>query len=208
MNALTLCKKWSGPCLVHPAFFVFKCNGYLCSALRREGCFVQLEFWRFRMAVTFLALALHHPSIQHANSGPPDHQPCKDKHGAIGFENQCAIRLGVAITGAGQPLSGYQGAFCWHGHGRAHPLRVEQMIKWLNSVHVTFVGQGELTKRPKNGAIDPILFSRRHGIIACRNFHGRGNQGDHIDLWSGTTMAHGSADYISRSEEVWFWPMP
>ena len=43
------------------------------------------------------------------------------------------------------------------------------------------------------------------GIVACRNFWGQGNQGDHIDVWDGAQMAHGDPSYMDRSEEVVFW---
>ena len=46
------------------------------------------------------------------------------------------------------------------------------------------------------------------GIVAFRNFHGQNNQGDHIDLWNGTAMAHGNNDYFERSEEIWYWALP
>ena len=121
------------------------------------------------MKVSFLTLALNHPSIQHLNR-PADNAPCKDKHGRASYANQCSIRMGVAFTGAGLRMTGYHGAFCWHEHGRTHPLRVEEMIKWLNSGHAHFVGKGEITKRPKQGSIDPAPFRGRQGIIACRNF--------------------------------------
>jgi hypothetical protein len=40
-----------------------------------------------------------------------------------------------------------------------------------------------------------------------RNFWGTGNQGDHIDLWNGEEIAHGTLDFFIRSEEVWFWAL-
>jgi hypothetical protein len=151
------------------------------------------------MPASFADLWKNHPSNNAENA------PCKDKQGASAFPNQCAIRLGVAITASGVSLSSFHGAFCWHGHGRVHPLRVEQVIKWLNGGRARFVGKGVSTKRPKKGKIDANAFANQRGIIACRNFYGAGNQGDHIDLWNGFAMAHGSVQYITESEEVWFW---
>ncbi len=41
-----------------------------------------------------------------------------------------------------------------------------------------------------------------------QEFLGRGNNGDHIDLWDGDNVAHGDRDYFQRSEEIWFWSVP
>lgn len=154
------------------------------------------------MAIRFTDLWNNHPVVLTGDS-----HPCKDKNGNNSFENECAICMGTAITGAGQALTGYHGAFCWHGHGRRHPLRVEEVIKWLNGPHASFVDKAEITKRTKTAKINAASFDGKRGIIACRNFWGRSNQGDHVDLWNINEMAHGERDYIARSEEVWFWTM-
>lgn len=28
---------------------------------------------------------------------------------------------------------------------------------------------------------------------------------DHIDVWNGKTMKGGSADWVNKGDEVWFW---
>jgi len=142
----------------------------------------------------FKTLWNNHPS----NLG--DDSPCLDKDGNIAFENQCAIRLGIALKDSGMNLSSFTGARCWHGH-KHHILRVEEMIKWLKK-RTTDVGTAA---RFKPGVDARAAVAGKSGIVACRNFHGRGNQGDHIDLWDGTSMAKGSPDYMDRSEEVYFW---
>jgi len=48
-------------------------------------------------------------------------------------------------------------------------------------------------------------FVGKRGIVYWQNFWGNDNQGDHIDLWDGARIAHGSNDYFERSEEIWFW---
>jgi hypothetical protein len=45
----------------------------------------------------------------------------------------------------------------------------------------------------------------KKGIIFCQNFWGRGEQGDHIDVWDGLNMACGQRNYYGRSKQVWFW---
>jgi hypothetical protein len=154
---------------------------------------------------TFDTLWGNHP----AHETPPNIEPCKDKHGKSAFANQCTIRLGVCFSRSGISLATYPGAFCWHGHGREHPLRVEEMKNWLNSSDAGFVGRAEISRRDSAGRQKTHAdYVGRKGIAAFRNFWGSGNQGDHIDLWNGSQIAHGDNDYFERSEEVWFWPLP
>ena len=145
----------------------------------------------------------NHPALQTL----PEIEPCST-NGKSNHTNQCAIRLGVALTSSGISLASYRGVFCWSGHGRTHPLRVEQLKLWLNSRDASVVPYAEISKRDKQGRQQSsTAYSERRGIVACINFWGRGNQGDHIDLWDGSTMAHGGLDYFERSEEIWFWEM-
>lgn len=141
----------------------------------------------------FKTLWANHPSIQGENS------PCKDKEGNSAFENQCAIRLGMALKDSGMNLSSFTGVRCWFGH--KHILRVEQLVTWLKG-RTTDVGT---STRFKPGSDARAAVAGKTGIVACINFYGAGNQGDHIDLWDGTSMAHGNPDYMDRSEEVVFW---
>jgi hypothetical protein len=145
----------------------------------------------------------NHPALQ----SPAVTEPCSTK-GKSNFANQCAIRFGVSITSSGISLDSYRGAFCWSGHGRTHPLKVDDMKLWLNSDNASFVPYAEISKRDKRGLQKSShAYSGRRGIVACLNFWGTGNQGDHIDLWDGRTLAHGGLDYFERSEEIWFWEM-
>jgi hypothetical protein len=144
----------------------------------------------------------NHPALQ----SPPVIEPCST-NGQSNHTNQCVIRLGVSFTTSGISLASYRGTFCWSSHGRGHPLRVEQMKLWLNSDNASFAPDyAEISTRDKRGHQNSYhVYSGRRGIVACLNFHGRGNQGDHIDLWDGSTMAHGGLDYFQRSQEIWFW---
>jgi hypothetical protein len=149
------------------------------------------------MPVTFRDLWDHHPS----NATPPENAPCSDDRGHANFANQCAIRLSVAMIGAGVSLASYRGVFCWFGHGRTHALRVEELGKWLHAQSSVF----GVRERVRGANATSAHFSGRTGIIMCRDFWGRGTRGDHIDLWDGSAMAGGAADYIDRSDDVWFW---
>ena len=146
----------------------------------------------------------NHPALQ----STPAIEPCATK-GVSNHSNQCVIRLGISMTASGVSLASYRGVFCWSGHGKTHPLRVEQMKLWLNSNDASFAPYAEISKRDRLGGQNTShAYVGRRGIVACLNFWGRGNQGDHIDLWDGTTMAHGRLDYFERSQEIWFWQMP
>ena len=112
------------------------------------------------------------------------------------------------MAASGISLATYRGVFCWSRHGRTHPLRVEEMKLWLNSNDASFVPVAEISKRDKRGHQQSYhAYAGRRGIVACLNFWGRGNQGDHIDLWDGATLAHGGRDYFERSQQIWFWSM-
>jgi Type VI secretion system (T6SS), amidase effector protein 4 len=172
-----------------------------------DGATVQQASRYARQATgpTFATLWANHP----VHETPPNINPCKQKDGTSAFANQCTIRLGVCFTRSGISLATYPGAFCWHGHGRKHPLRVEEMTNWLSSGDAEFVGPAETSRRDAAGRQKTHAdYAGRTGIVGFRNFWGSGNQGDHIDLWNGTRIARGDNDYFERSEEIWFWPMP
>jgi hypothetical protein len=143
--------------------------------------------------LTFRTLWDNHPSVLGETA------PCRDKKGNSNFANQCAIRMGAALSASGMNLASFRGARCWFGHG--HILRVEEMIKWLRG-QTQEVGTAVSYKPGSNAA---AVVKGKTGIVACRNFWGAGNQGDHIDLFDGVTMAQGDAAYMDRSEEVVFW---
>jgi hypothetical protein len=130
---------------------------------------------------------------------PQLYHPCQASDGTPHFENQCAIRFGIALIDGGIDVRGVGGVRCWYGHGSRHLLRGEEIAAWMRSNPSVF-GQVRIYH-----SVDQSLFTGRRGLIFCRNFWGPGNQGDHIDLWNRTYMASGNPAYISRSEEVWFW---
>jgi Type VI secretion system (T6SS), amidase effector protein 4 len=151
--------------------------------------------------VTFDDFWSNHPALQ----TPPVIEPCR---GEATFDNQCVIRLGAALTASGVSFASYRGAFCWNGHGRSHPLRVEQMKLWLDSENATFVPIAEKSVRSARGIQNSFRhYLGRRGIVAFLDFWGTGNAGDHIDLWNGVEIARGDLDFFERSREIWFWSM-
>ncbi len=151
------------------------------------------------MTISFVRLWNNHPT----NQTPPNNNPCQNASGNPSYTNQCAIRLGVALTDSGVNLTGYSGVFCWHGHGRIHTLRAEQLATWLDKAS-NRTNFGTPTKRSGVTSSD---YTGRQGLALFKNFWGTGNQGDHIDLWNGTRLARGEASYFGLSEEVWFWEL-
>ena len=149
----------------------------------------------------FIQLWNHHP----ANWNPPDTQPCRDKKGVIhtALQDQCAIRFGLALQGAGVSTDSVPGARCWNGHGRKHILRVKDFLPWIET-HSAAIGCKKKTVHKKVTSID---FAAVKGIVYFQNFWGASNQGDHLDLWNGVQVAKGEPNYFERSQEVWFWEM-
>ena len=148
---------------------------------------------------TFDEIWTNHPS----NQTPAQNFPCKDKKGKVhsALYNQCAIRLGLAFQGAGIDTSTLAGSRCWNRHGRAHILKVLQMVPWIDD-NTALIGCKSKVVHKNVSFID---FAFLRGIFYFQNFYGAGNRGDHIDLWNGFWIAKGDLDYFSRSEEVWFW---
>jgi hypothetical protein len=154
---------------------------------------------------TFANLWAKHPSLQ----AEPVINPCSNARGSPHYANQCVIRLGVAMTGAGIDFSSFTGAYCYYGHGRRHPLRVEEFKLWINSDKATFAPYyAEVSKRDSRGRQRSYhSYLGRQGIVAFLDFWG-GGTGDHIDLWNGERIAQGENYYFTDSRELWFWPIP
>lgn len=148
---------------------------------------------------SFQTLWNSHP----ANFSPAEYSPCKKADGSAGFENQCAIRMGLALQGAGVNTNSVSGARCWFGHNRSHILRVKDLLPWIER-NATTIG---CQKKSVHSNVTYSDFTNQKGIVYFENFWGTNNQGDHIDLWNGTRIAKGDNDYFQRSEEVWFWEM-
>jgi hypothetical protein len=136
---------------------------------------------------------------EHPYNKDGERAPCRNAKGDPSFDNQCAIRIGIALERAGMSLRTFTGARCWFKH-RNHLLRTEQMVKWLNAQHAEVGVKGTAHRKVTHGD-----FAGQTGIAACLNFWGSGNRGDHIDLWDGTVMPTGAPDYFDRAEVVWFW---
>ncbi|MEN3749625.1 type VI secretion system amidase effector protein Tae4 [Sphingomonas sp. HF-S3] len=130
------------------------------------------------------------------NAHPYPNSPCD----TVAFPNQCAIRMSVALTGAGINLSSFHGAKCYPnmGHDRRHILRAQELADWIALRPTTF---GTVGKRKNVTASD---YASKPGIVFIQNGWG---PTDHIDIWNGVLMKGGSPEYFALGKEVWFWPL-
>ncbi len=146
--------------------------------------------------VTFSTLWAKHPA-NNANDAP-----CRDKKGARAYGNQCAIRLSVLFADTGLSTASFKGACCWHGHGRLHILRAEEMANWLAT-------QPNFGKPQKKKKVTSTDYDGRTGIAFFKDAFKNGI--DHIDLWDGVTrkrLGLGDVSYFGLAQELWFWDIP
>jgi len=134
----------------------------------------------------------------------PEYEPCSNELELPYFDNQCAIKMGVALNASGFDLSDYGGEYCWHHSIKhRHILRVEELCKYLK----VKLSDDTLIQRRKSvhNIIHAEDFIDEQGIVAFINFWGSGNQEDHIDLFRHGDLRNGDLDYFERSEKVLFW---
>ncbi|GAB3536041.1 MULTISPECIES: type VI secretion system amidase effector protein Tae4 [Photobacterium] len=147
-----------------------------------------------------------HPSVENFF----DDFPCTNESGEKAFENQCAIRLGVALEGAGISTKGFRGVRCWHGHKPGHILRAEELANWLKGPSSPFKQVIEF-----EASEGFSMIKGKKGIIFFKDYYGPNNQGDHIDLWNGSRLTRYSSwiEFAMRGgrhyskSTVWFWPV-
>lgn len=116
------------------------------------------------------------------------------------FDNQCSIRVSVCLLCRIRVSAWVQakGVYCWHGHGKRHVLRAQELANWIAGQPYLF---GPLVK------IHSLARAKgKMGIVVFKDFWGQGNQGDHIDVWDGKKMPKdsGANSYFSHAKEVWF----
>jgi len=123
--------------------------------------------------------------------GYPSSKPYVDKSGdpPKGFENQCAIKVSVALQAAGVDMKSFKGAAVAVDDRRL-AIRAEELAAWLKTQHL--IG---LPLKPENvtGKEWQDKIKGRKGIVFFGNYWARAGEsqhrtGDHIDLWNKSTL--------------------
>jgi len=149
----------------------------------------------------------------HPGSGS---QPCNETK----FENQCAIRMGIAFQKSGIDLKKYKGAKCWFWTKKGdtkhkpkakekliHVLRAKELKEWVDKKGM--FGKGKKYRRTRyqrkhKKPLDKDEFKNKAGLIYINN--GWGNT-DHIDLWDGNQLLAGEASWLELGNFIQFWEM-
>lgn len=143
-------------------------------------------------AVTFVKLWESYPS-GHPYVDPKTGQP------PPGFDNQCAIKVSVAIHGAGIEMKSFRGADI-KMNGLKTAIVAEQLAAWLKLQ--PFCG---LPTAPENvtGKDWQDKIRGRTGIVFFANYWKRAGEttrptGDHIDLWNKTRLTSNAPNFVRR----------
>lgn len=130
------------------------------------------------MTINFAELTAHYPTEQH---------PCGD-----GWDNQCALRMSLALEGSGFSFSGYSDPVCSHGHARGAESLANHLWRSLGRPQIFTAGASAKSS-----------LSGKCGIVFFKDITGfRNGSGDHIDLWDGNRTRTG--EYFSYCKQVWF----
>jgi hypothetical protein len=145
-------------------------------------------------AVTFAKLWASYPS------GHPYLDP-KTGETPPGYENQCAIKVSVAIHGAGIEMKSFHGAVVMM-NGLKTAVAATQLANWLKLQ--PFCG---LPTAPEKvtGANWQDKIHGKTGIVYFENYWARSAKekadekpsGDHIDLWNGSRLTAGGVSFFS-----------
>jgi hypothetical protein len=106
-----------------------------------------------------------------------------------GYENQCAIKVGVALHGVGVGMKSFHGATVELG-GKKAAVRATELADWLKKQAI----QGIASSAEKiTGEKWQEQISGRSGIVYFSNYWARPGEaasptGDHIDLWNGSRL--------------------
>ena len=144
--------------------------------------------------VSFTKLWNNHPGLYKKPCDYPD------------FQNQCAIRMGVAFELSKINTDSFKGARCWSKHkdGVKHILRAQELANWIDK-NPSLFGYKKVFIRSKNPNMNKDFFKNYKGIIFIKDGWG---PTDHIDIWNGTSLKGGYADsYFSKGKEIWVWSL-
>jgi hypothetical protein len=132
-------------------------------------------------AISFSALWSAYP-----NTTP--YLDSKTNEAPKGYENQCAIKVSVALTRVGVKLTTFRGATVQVDGDRA-AIRAEELALWLKQGRIPGL---PTTVETVTGSNWRNKVAARVGIIYFGDYWLRPGQvkptGDHIDLWNGSRL--------------------
>lgn len=132
-------------------------------------------------AVNFVALWAGYP-------GSPPYLDPKTNEPPAGYENQCAIKVSVALAAAGVSMERFRGAAVAVKGTRA-AIRAQELAAWLKRERIDGIAFAPetITGTEWQGKI-----KGRTGIVYFADYWLREGEktpsGDHIDLWNGSRM--------------------
>lgn len=128
----------------------------------------------------------------------PKQDPCHDLRGRAlpGYENQCAIRVGVALERSGVSFHSFRGNRC-PGAGPASGMvaSAQQLARWLERHPIA----GSLKAEKYTGSNLFAKIEDRSGIVFLGDYwrrptdRAKARTGDHIDLWNGSRFTEFSS---------------
>lgn len=184
-----------------------------------------IEFWKNEWESVTNTSALFLPSIEEKNSN--DETTCKTKRdkfptafiiesnypkpyskvppncqdndaaGNYLYENQCAIRMSIALSNSGLSFKTYTDPKCSHGHARG----ARSLANWLWKNHLC---QPKIYKGKDAQNIKTKINSKA-GILYFHNLSGEINN-DHIDIYFNNET---QSNYVNlwEAKEYWFFEL-
>ena len=141
-----------------------------------------------------------------------------------GFDNQCAIKISLALLEAGVKLERFKGAVVFIKGARI-AIRAQELAEWLKIQSVPGIAPAETI----TGERWESKIRGRTGIVYFADYWTRGNEklptGDHIDLWNGSRMTASGVEGVAvtflrfglgiesgpwfsslnKAKTIWFW---
>jgi hypothetical protein len=120
----------------------------------------------------------------------PNQDPCVNQRtGKKAYDDQCAIRLGMALQKSGVDFSSFPGPRCEFGpRETGMVLRARELAEWLTSKPFKGCPKAVIL----DGKAFPQAVMSRTGVIFFHGYWLRDGEkfptGDHIDLWNVRTL--------------------
>lgn len=128
----------------------------------------------------------------------------------VNFSNTCAVRISLALLGAGYPNPGTYPVLAGKYKNRMIETRQRKLSNWL----ARQIGQPE---KYKTGTDAQKAIGKRRGIVSFFQLHGPTDNQGHIaiiaiDRWEtyrcGNEREDSPTGCFWNAVEVWFWPFP